>query len=87
MTYEIKTFGFGNEVIFVAGVGSTKFFNDEDIQWLNNGGIPALNAQGYMILPFGHYAGKDIYPDLFDTSGKAADTKLDEVASSWDIDE
>ena len=43
------------------GVGATKFWCDADVQWLEKGNKPLKNADGFMILPFGHNCGSSLY--------------------------
>ena len=85
--FYINDFDFTRKILHVEGYGSTQFFNDEDVEWLSNGGIPALNKQGYMIMPQGHFAGPEVYPELFGKEDKTVEEDLDDVASAWDIDE
>ena len=47
-------------------MGSTKFFNDKDLAFLEAGGQPAIQkSSGFMILPYGHGSGKRMYDFAF----------------------
>lgn len=42
----------------------TRFFTEKDIQWLDAGGVPRLNKDGFMMLPFGHRDSVHLYPEI-----------------------
>ena len=47
--------------LIIPGVGSTMHWDHRDIEWLEQGNIPKLNAKGYMIMPYGNREGKKVY--------------------------
>ena len=50
--------------LIIEGHGKTYFFNDQDLKWLDEGGVPKKNKDGYLIMPYGHGDGHELYPQL-----------------------
>ena len=46
--------------------GWTYFYNDADLAWLEAGGKPKRNPEGFLVMPFGH----QICPGLYSTAEK-----------------
>ena len=49
----------------IPNIGDTYFWNEKDTEWLDNGGIPKKNKEGYLIMPYGNRHGREAYPELF----------------------
>lgn len=42
--------------------GNTKHWDERDVIWLESGGVPYKNSDGYITLPYGNAEGPKTYP-------------------------